>query len=530
MSEKQPIDVADVPKERKGETKALKTIEEKYADVTLRLVEKYGHTVAPLTPEREKKLRWKLWLHIMLLLCVVNLVLFIDKATLSYASILGLFEETGINQTQYNNLNTLFYVGYTAAQWPGNYLMQRLPFGPFVSVAIFIWSLVVFLHCVCLNYGSLLAIRFILGAVEAVLVPAFEMTMGMFFPRSAHSYLQPILWTTCMGAPIPAGFIAYGLLFSKSSVQPWKLFMITTGGITLFLAIYCWFWYPSNPAEAKFLTLEEKIHTIKRVHDESQSSIEQKQFKRHQFVETIRDPVSWLFAAQSFTLMLSNNLAYQQNLLYVSIGVSDLGSTLVSVAGGGFAVAVCIVASVLLKVFPNNNAYWASFWCVPAIVGGIGMVALPWTNKLGLLTCLLLAGNTFGVTYIIALGWTTSTCAGYTKKLTRNVGFMIGYGVANIISPQIWVAKDHPRYYSAWIVQIVIAWVGTPAIILAIRFILARRNKERRQWIAEQQALGDNGEGYVEQLDDEGNLVKERVDLALLDLTDLENKYFIYPL
>lgn len=35
----------------------------------------------------------------------------IDKATLSYASILGLFEETGINQTQYNNLNTLFYVG-----------------------------------------------------------------------------------------------------------------------------------------------------------------------------------------------------------------------------------------------------------------------------------------------------------------------------------------------------------------------------------------------------------------------------------
>jgi hypothetical protein len=288
--------------------------------------------------------------------------------------------------------------------------------------------------------------------------------------------------------------------------------------------------YPSNPAEAKFLTLEEKIHTIKKVHDESQSSIEQKQFKKYQFVETIKDPVSWLFAAQAFTLMLSNNLAYQQNLLYVSIGVSDLGSTLVSVAGGGFAVAVCIVASVLLKVFPNNNAYWASFWCVPAIVGGIGMVALPWTNKLGLLTVLLLAGNTFGVTYIIALGWTTSTCAGYTKKLTRNVGFMIGYGVANIISPQIWVANDQPRYYSAWIVQIVIAWVGTPAILLAIRFILTRRNKERQQWIAEQQALGDDGEGYVEQLDDEGNLVKEKVDLALLDLTDLENKYFIYPL
>jgi MFS family permease len=239
--------------------------------------------------------------------------------------------------------------------------MQRLPFGPFVSVTIFLWSLIVFLNCICLNYGSLLTIRFLLGAVEAVLVPAFEMTLAMFFPHSAHSYLQPILWTTCMGAPIPAGFIAYGLLFSQSSIQPWKFFMVITGSITLFLSIYCWFFYPSNPAEAKFLSLEEKIHTIKRVHDSSQSSIEQKQFKKHQFIETIKDPVSWLFTLQSFTLMLSNKLAYQQNLLYVSIGVSNLGSTLVSVAGGGFAVVVYIVASVLLKVFPNNNAYWASF-------------------------------------------------------------------------------------------------------------------------------------------------------------------------
>lgn len=534
MSEKKVVgirdvsDVSDSPKA--AEIRSLKTIKEKYADATLRFVEEYGHTVEPLTPEGEKKLSRKLYLHVLLLVCVVNLMLFIDKATLSYASLLGIFKETGINDTQYNNLNTLFYVGYTIAQWPGNYAMQRLPFGSFVAATITLWSVIVFLHCVCTSYGALLAIRFLLGVVEAVIVPAIEITIGMFFPRATQSVLQPIFWITCMGAPIPAGFIAYGLLFSRSTVLPWKFFMIITGSITFFLAIYCWFFYPNNPAEAHFLTVQEKVHAIKRVHDSSQSSIEQKQFKKAQFVETIRDPVSWLFALQSFTLMLSNNLAYQQNLLFVSLGVSNLGSTLVSVAGGAFSVASCIVAAVLLRWFPNRNAYWGVLWCIPAVLGGIGMVALPWDNKLGLLTCLLLAGSTFGITYIIALGWTTSTAAGYTKKLTRNVGFMIGYGVANIISPQIWVAKDQPRYYFAWIIQIVISWVGTPVILLTIRFILARRNKERRAWIAEQQAAGDDGEGYVEQLDEEGNLVKEKVDLALLDLTDLENKYFIYPL
>lgn len=421
-------------------------------------------------------------------------------------------------------------VGYVVAQWPGNYILQRLPFGKFVGGTIFVWSVIVFLHCAGTNYGGFIALRFFLGAVEAVLVPAMEITLGMFFKREEQAYLQPIFWTTCMGAPIPAGFIAYGLLFTHSTIRPWKFFMIITGGATLLLSTYCWFLYPSNPAEARFLSIEEKVHAIKRVHDSSQSSIEQKQFKKTQFIETIRDPISWLFALQSFTLMLSNNLAYQQNLLYVSLGVSDLGSTLVSVAGGGFAVVACIVAAILMRYFPNNNAYFGLFWCIPALAGGIGMVTVPWANKLGLLACLILAGNTFGITYIIALGWTTSSAAGYTKKLTRNVMFMIGYGIANIISPQIWVSSDAPRYYPAWIVQIVIAWVGTPAILIIIRIVLSRRNKQRSRWIAEQQVLGFEEEGFVEQLDAEGHTVKAKVDIALLDLTDLENKYFIYPL
>ncbi|KAI9830033.1 MAG: hypothetical protein M1819_005863 [Sarea resinae] len=515
------------------------TVSERYADVTLRLVEDYGSQVEPLNPAKERKLKWKLYLHITTLIIFLDLMLFVDKATLSYASLLGIFEETHITKTDYNNLNTLFYVGYglisiilgyVVAQWPGHYLMQRLPLGRFVGGSVFLWSVIVFLHCTAKNYGGLIALRFFLGFVESVLVPAMEMTLGMFFIPEERALLQPIFWTSCMGAPIPAGFIAYGLLYSKSSILPWKFFMIITGGITFFLSIYCWFFYPSNPAQAWFLTLEEKVHTIQRVHETTKSSIEQKRFKKSQFLETIRDPISWLFALQVFTLMLSNNLAYQQNLLYLGLGVSNLGSTLVSVAGGGFAVVCCIVASYLLKKFPNTNAYWASFWCLPAVAGGIGMVAVPWRHRIGLLGCLTLAGNTFGITYIIALGWTTATAAGYTKKLTRNVLFMAGYGVANIVSPQIWQSNAAPRYYAAWIVQIVISWVGTPVVLLVIRWILARRNAERRIWIAEQEAAGHTGAGYVEQADDDGEVVKVEVDISLLDLTDLENKYFIYPL
>lgn len=158
------------------------------------------------------------------------------------------------------------------------------------------------------------------------------------------------------------------------------------------------------------------------------------------------------------------------------------------------------------------------------------MVTIPWGKSLALLACLILAGHTYGVTYIVALGWTTSSCSGYTKKLTRNVMFMLGYSVGNLVSPQIWVPSTGPRYYGAWVSMIVVSWVGTPAILFVIRYTLEKRNKERKAWIAGL-GEGERDGGFVEQLDKEtGEMVLRKVDLAMLDLTDLENKFFVYPI
>ncbi|KAJ5956513.1 hypothetical protein N7501_010792 [Penicillium viridicatum] len=347
-----------------------KTIKENYADVTLRIIEDHGNEFEPLTPERERKLTRKLYLHIVVLVSIINLALFIDKSTLGYAAILGLFEETGISKLPRGPV-------------AGNYLMQRLPLKRFLSGTLFLRRVIIFLHCVATKYGGLVVLRLAPGAVEAVVVPAIEITLNMFFNREEQSFLQPIFSITCLGAPIPAGFISNGLLFGHSNI--------------------C---YPNNPAEAQFLSLEEKVHVIHRVHASHQSSIEQKQFKKSQFMECLLDPGSWLFALQAFTLMYANNLNYgQQNLLTTSLGVSDLGA--------------------------------------------VGITFINWSRKLPLLVCMVIAENTYGITYIIALGWTTSSAAGYTKRLTRNAMFMFGYSIGNLVSPQIWVPSAAPRYYDA---------------------------------------------------------------------------------
>jgi hypothetical protein len=95
--------------------------------------------------------------------------------------------------------------------------MQRIPLSRFMGGTIFLWSMVVFLHCTATSYGGLIPLRFFLG---------------MFFVPATQGLLQPLFWISCQGAPIPAGFLAYGLLYTRSTVLPWKFFMIITGGLT----------------------------------------------------------------------------------------------------------------------------------------------------------------------------------------------------------------------------------------------------------------------------------------------------------
>lgn len=76
------------------------------------------------------------------------------------------------------------------------------------------------------------------------------------------------------------------------------------------------------------------------------------------------------------------------------------------------------------------------------------------------------------------------SAGGYTKKPMRNIIFMIGYSIGNLISPEIWVPSDALRYYESWVAQIVVSWVCTPSVLLAIRSMLARRNAQRKEWIA----------------------------------------------
>lgn len=292
-----------------------RVVKSRDADVVLKFMEEHDSVVPSITPDQEKKLRRKVAFIVVGLTFLIDLTLYSDKATLSYDSIFGLFEDTGLTQDTYNDANTLFYVGYIIGQL--NLLfVQKFPIGRVMAVMTGLWTIIIFLHCAAFNHQGIIALRFFLGFVESIAVPSLNITMNQFLTPDEKNSYSPIWYISSMGVTIPVGFIAYGILHSKSHVPTWKLFMIIIGGCTFLLTILVVFWYPNNPTDAKFLSTEEKVWVIRRVQQSSQASIEQKVIKKYQIKEAFKDPITWLFSLFFLTQQLANNLAYQQNLLF----------------------------------------------------------------------------------------------------------------------------------------------------------------------------------------------------------------------
>ena len=56
----------------------VRTLQEEYADVTLRLIEEHGDSFEPMSEDAARKVQRKLHFHIMFLFCCVSLLLFVS--------------------------------------------------------------------------------------------------------------------------------------------------------------------------------------------------------------------------------------------------------------------------------------------------------------------------------------------------------------------------------------------------------------------------------------------------------------------
>ncbi|KAH8803525.1 major facilitator superfamily domain-containing protein [Xylogone sp. PMI_703] len=503
----------------------LPTIPTQYADESYKLFSQI-HVDDP-TPEEARRIRNKCVKWILPFICIGYHLMYVDKQTLGSSAILGILKDAHLNSNQYNWLSSIFYLGYLVAEWPQNWALQRFPVGKWLALNLVIWSGFLYLHIACSNFAGLFVVRFLLGVAEACIVPSFLLILSMFFTYDEQAVLMPCMWAIGNASPITSGLLSYGVLFIKTgSFSPWKWFMVITASVTLLLAISVYFFFPDSPLKARFLSTEEKAQAILRIKG-NHSGIEQKRFKKYQFIEALKDPKTWLFFLHAWSQEMANGVTNQYSLIINSFGFSVLETTLLGCVTGVTAFISLAIAAWLLAYTKNTRAWISAAAYVVPCISAILLIALPWSDRWGLVTAIWLRSPT-GIPYAVVMVWAANCSAGHTKKTTVIALYHVGYGLGNILSPQLFQAQYKPRYYVPWGVILGLASVFPAILVLYIRYYLVKENRRRDRLVESGKEV--QATGVVDSIDEYGQHRGQVVDNNQLDLTDRENLTFRYVL
>lgn len=89
----------------------------------------------------------------------------------------------GLVGQQYSLVSSIFYFGYLVWAYPTTLLIARLPTAKYLAANTLFWGAVVALTAACTNFGGLMAVRFLLGAAEATITPAFMFITSTWYTR-----------------------------------------------------------------------------------------------------------------------------------------------------------------------------------------------------------------------------------------------------------------------------------------------------------------------------------------------------------
>ncbi|KAI9836886.1 MAG: hypothetical protein M1819_001051 [Sarea resinae] len=482
------------------------------ADEALKAIGSYEGQVIEIDEATSRRLLRKIDWNLMPLLCVIYGLNYLDKTTLSYASVMGIKKDIHLKGDDYQWLGSMFYFGYLAWEYPTNRLLQRLPLAKWSSFNIIMWGAVLCCMAAVDNYSGALAVRFFLGIFEAAVTPGFVLFTSQWYTKQEQGTRTGIWFSFNGFAQIFGGLIAYGIAkgtrLHGSAIAPWKIIFLVTGLLTVAIGVIFLLVMPDNQMNARWLSKEDRVLAIERIRINEQG-VGNKHWKLYQFKECLLDPMTWAFAFYAICSDIPNGgISNFFSQLIVSFGYTPEQSLLYGTPGGAVEVVTLIVCGWLGDRYGHRILISMSGLIV-SILGMILIVALPLSNNSGRLGGYYLT-QASPTAFVALLSLISTNVAGYTKKTTVAAIYMMFYCAGNIIGPQTFRPKDAPRYVPAEI-TIICCWGACLGDLALIYLYYRWQNKKKAAFRAQPH--------YVKLENQEW-----------LDLTDGENPEFSYRL
>jgi MFS family permease len=304
---------------------------------------------------------------LMPLFCVMYLIAYIDRQNVSYAK-LDMVAALGLSETAYGLGASLFFIGYFLFEAPSNLILARVGARVWFARIMFSWGLVTLALGYTQNAAMFYVLRFLLGATEAGFFPGVLYVLTLWYPQ-AHRARMVGLFMIASALANAVGAAVGGLLLGMDGflgLAGWQWVFLVTGMPAVLLAPYVLWRLPNGPAEARWLSDQQKTWLASALAAERGGEVDD-----HRGAwKAIFDPRVLLLAGLYIGMPLgAYGLSYWLPTIVKSFGVSNT-------ANGFINIIPWLFVAVALWFVPRHAArHGASAWHIagPVLLAAVAL-------------------------------------------------------------------------------------------------------------------------------------------------------------
>ncbi|KAJ5338931.1 hypothetical protein N7452_005659 [Penicillium brevicompactum] len=401
---------------------------------------------AYLDSEAERSYVRKVDFIVLPVLCLMYFFDCMDRSNLANAKTDGLDTDLHLKGNDYSLLILLFYIPFGLFDLPWNLLIKRFSGRWMLSFMSIVWGVLALCQCAAKDFGSLLAIRIILGVFEAGFFAGATFYLTLFYTRGEMGFRLAIVQSFAVLASAFSGLISFGVFqINDPAVKGWQWLFIIEGSMTLITGIVGFFLLPHSAPTAWFLSDREKAAATARLLRDTSSEVDTG-FDLKACFETWSD---WKFPVWCL-ITFTYPVAYATAMNFFPMIVQRLGYSVVKT--NLWTVAPNLVGAVFLLCVAKSSDYHRerTFHIVFSLaISLIGMIILATINvernkAVAYFACFLMAAGAY-IPSCLVHAWHNNNNVNENSR-AANTGFFVGLGnLAGVVSAATFRTQYAPK-------------------------------------------------------------------------------------
>ncbi|WP_428539604.1 MFS transporter [Rhodopila sp.] len=201
----------------------------------------------------------KIYLRLIPFCFLLYILCYVDRINVSFAA-LTMNHDLGLSASVYGLAAGAFFWGYCLLEVPSNIILERVGARIWIARIMISWGLLSAATALVTGPTSFFIVRVLLGVAEAGLFPGLLLYFHRWFPQNHRGrvvgwFLTGLPLATAIGAPLSTAFLQMEGIWG---LHGWQWMFVGEGIPTALVGVTVLFWLTERPADAKWLTQEQR--------------------------------------------------------------------------------------------------------------------------------------------------------------------------------------------------------------------------------------------------------------------------------